>query len=337
MNMKKWKEALLNSEIQALPVLTYPGLQITGQTIMDVVTDGHAQYELMKAVADRYPTAGAVSIMDLSVEAEAFGSEIRYSDNEVPAVFGKLVVDENSVKALQVPDLTKGRIPEYLKAVELSAKNIKRPVFGGCIGPFSLAGRLYGMTEIMTAMRRNANTIHLLLEKCTELIVEYNKAIKQAGAQGVIMAEPAAGLLSERFCQKFSSDYVKKIVDAVQDDNYLVILHNCGQTKHLVNSMVSTGAEGFHFGNAVDMADILPQIPQDKLVGGNIAPVDVFQNGSVYTVMKETMSLLEKGQEYPNFFISSGCDIPPGTPLENVDAFFKTIALFNQHQQRKIS
>jgi len=337
MNMKKWKEAFKNSERQALPILTYPGLQITGKTIKDVVTDGSAQYELIKAVSDRYPTAGAVSIMDLSVEAEAFGSEIKYSDNEVPNVVGRLVVDEKSIDELQVPDLTKGRIPEYLKACKLSAKNIKRPVFGGCIGPFSLAGRLFGMTEIMTAMRRKPDMIHLLLEKCTTLILEYNKAIKKTGVQGVIMAEPAAGLLSESFCQKFSSDYVKKIVDAVQDENYLVILHNCGQTKHLVNSMLSTGAEGYHFGNAVDMADILPQIPQDKLVGGNIAPVDVFKNGSVYSVIKETMSLLEKSKEYPNFFISSGCDIPPGTPLENVDAFFNTLALFNQHQQRKIS
>ena len=97
MNMKKWKEAFKNSERQALPILTYPGLQITGKTIKDVVTDGSAQYELIKAVSDRYPTAGAVSIMDLSVEAEAFGSEIKYSDNEVPNVVGRLVVDEKSI------------------------------------------------------------------------------------------------------------------------------------------------------------------------------------------------------------------------------------------------
>ncbi len=178
--------------------------------------------------------------------------------------------------------------------------------------------------------------IHLLLEKCTALIMEYNKEIKRLGAQGVIMAEPAAGLLSETLCQKFSSAYVKKIVDAVQDDTFLVVLHNCGQTKHLVNSMLSTGAEMLHFGNAVDMADILPQIPKDKLVGGNIAPVDVFKNGSEYAVMKETMLLLDKADNYPNFIISSGCDIPPGTPLANIDAFFNTIALFNQDQRKKM-
>ena len=44
----------------------------------------------------------------------------------------------------------------------------------------------------------------------------------------LIIAEPAAGLLSPEQCAEFSSPYVKKVVDAVQDDNFMVILHNCG-------------------------------------------------------------------------------------------------------------
>jgi uroporphyrinogen decarboxylase len=28
---------------------------------------------------------------------------------------------------------------------------------------------------------------------------------------------------------------------------------------------------------------------------------------------------------YPNFVISSGCDIPPATPWENLDAFFAAV------------
>ena len=44
------------------------------------------------------------------------------------------------------------------------------------------------------------------------------------------MAEPLAGLLSPDLAQEFSADYVKQIVDAVQDDNFLVVYHNCGNT-----------------------------------------------------------------------------------------------------------
>ena len=50
--------------------------------------------------ASRLPTAAAVSPMDLSIEAEAFGARVRFAPDEVPAVTGQLVPDEDAAKAL---------------------------------------------------------------------------------------------------------------------------------------------------------------------------------------------------------------------------------------------
>jgi uroporphyrinogen decarboxylase len=41
------------------------------------------------------------------------------------------------------------------------------------------------------------------------------------------------------------------------------------------------------------------------------------------TVRKVTLELLDKCSKYPNFVLSSGCDMPPMTPWENIDAFIK--------------
>jgi uroporphyrinogen decarboxylase len=48
----------------------------------------------------------------------------------------------------------------------------------------------------------------------------------------------------------------------------------------------------------------------------------------------KTWELLEETAIYKNFVISSGCDIPPGTPIENIDAFFKTLDKFNSNLMR---
>ena len=45
--------------------------------------------------------------------------------------------------------------------------------------------------------------------------------------------------------------------------------------------------------------------------------------GTPESVREETLSLLEKCASYPNFVLSSGCDMSPMTPWENIDAFFK--------------
>jgi len=224
-----------------------------------------------------------------------------------------------------------GRIPQYLMAAELAAKNIRNiPVFAGCIGPISLAGRLFDMTEIMTAAYIEPQTVELLLKKCTEFLSAYVKAYKKCGVGGIIIAEPAAGMLSEEMCQQFSSDYIKTIVAENQDENFLVILHNCGNTGHVTQSMVSTGAAGLHFGNKINMVQVLKEVPSNILVLGNLDPVGVFKMGTPDSIQRETLELLKKTSAYPNFVISSGCDTPPGVSFENIKAFFNAVTIANK-------
>ena len=78
-NMKKWILNLSNSiDRYAMPLMTYPGLELSNKTIMDITNDGKAQFECIEALAQRYPSVGTVTVMDLSVEAEAFGSPILF-------------------------------------------------------------------------------------------------------------------------------------------------------------------------------------------------------------------------------------------------------------------
>ena len=39
------------------------------------------------------------------------------------------------------------------------------------------------------------------------------------------------------------------------------------------------------------------------------------------------MELLEKCSSYPNFIISSGCDIPPLSSWDNIQAFFNQVEI----------
>ena len=331
-NMKQWaKDLIANNKVAAIPIMTHPGIELIGKTVRDAVTDGQVHYEAIKALYEKYPSAASCVIMDLTVEAEAFGAEVVFPENEVPSVTGRLLTDEAAIETLQVPDVNKGRVPEYLKANRLAAEHLTdRPVLAGCIGPYSLAGRLYDMSEIMMLIYINPDAAKMLLAKCSEFIINYCLALKEAGANGVVMAEPAAGLLSNEDCQQFSSEYVKDIIAKVQDDDFAVILHNCGNTGNCTQAMVYTGAMGYHFGNKIDMVEALKEVPADALAMGNLDPVSVFKMGSAALMKKETMALLEATKDYPNFVLSSGCDTPPHTPFENIDAFYSTLDEFNQ-------
>lgn len=332
-NMYEWLKLSSGAkDRKALPVMTYPGLGLTGKNVMDVISNGQNQFECIEALAKKYPSIATVTIMDLSVEAEAFGSKIRFSNNEVPTVINTIVSGIEDAKKLVVPKVGAGRTGCYLDAAKKASEKITdRPVLGGVIGPLSLAGRLIGVSEIMLTMIDEPETVHIVLEKCTTFLKKYAEAFKAAGANGILIAEPVAGLMSPKFCDEFSSQYVKKIVDELQDKNFAVILHNCGNTVKLVDSMVSTGAAAFHFGNAVKMIDIMPQLPSDRVAFGNIEPAGIFKIGSPEKMKRMVTDLLNDMKPYDNFVLSSGCDVPPGTSLENIDAFFEALNEFNSN------
>ena len=335
MNTTQWIQSLIGERrCPVIPIMTHPGIELLGKKVIDAVTDGQVHFEAIDALNRRFPQSDACTvIMDLTVEAEAFGARLHMDDNEVPSVVGRLVSDRAGVEALAVPGLDRGRVPEYLKANRLAAQHIGKPVFGGCIGPYSLAGRLFDMTEIMMAIYTEPETVNLLLEKCTRFLTDSCRAIREAGVAGVILAEPAAGLLPDDLCRDYSSVYVRRIVEAVQDDSFAVILHNCGNSGHCTPAMVYTGAKGYHFGNKMDMKAALNDCPADTLVMGNLDPVGVFKMATPQEVEQATAVLLGECGDHANFVLSSGCDTPPEVPFDNIEAFYRAAERFNRGRE----
>jgi uroporphyrinogen decarboxylase len=167
--------------------------------------------------------------------------------------------------------------------------------------------------------------MHLLLEKSAQFLAAYVQAFQAAGAGGLIMAEPAAGLLSPRGLAAFSSAYVRRIASALEGHDFRIILHNCGAKLPHLPAILETGLKTFHFGAPMDIVAALSKVPKDVVLCGNLDPAGIFVQLPPHETAARTRELLAATAAYPNFVISSGCDIPPTAPLANLDAFFEAV------------
>lgn len=321
-----WDAARVGSK-KTLPILSFPAAQKLGVTVETLVKSAELQAKAMEIIARDTSTIAAVSLMDLSVEAEAFGAKVRFTEDEVPAIVGQLISDEDEANALEVPSLAAGRASLCVKAVRMAKDNITdKPVLAGMIGPYSLAGRLCDVTEIMYLCFDEPETVHAVLDKVTQYLIQYGQAMKDAGADGIMMAEPLAGILSPDMAEEFSMPYVKRIINALQDEFFAVIYHNCGNSvPQMLEGIYAMGAAAYHFGNAIDMETVMKATPADILVMGNIDPAGQFAAGTVDSITAATHELLDKCGSYPNFVPSSGCDIPAHAKWENIVAFFAAV------------
>ena len=171
-NMYQWIDEMIAAEKKkALPVLSFPSVQKMGVTVDELIRSSDLMSRGVKLVADSFDTAAAVSYMDLSVEAEAFGSQIRFSDDEVPTVIGSIVEEEEDADALEIPAIGAGRTVVCIEAMRKAGELIQdRPVLAGCIGPFSLAGRLMDVSNAMINCYEEPDMVHTVLEKVTKVL-----------------------------------------------------------------------------------------------------------------------------------------------------------------------
>lgn len=306
-----------------LPLLTYPGAPLAGVSVREMATRPDAQVAAITVLHQRYRTPAVLAAMDLSVEAEAWGCAVEWLETEVPTVVGPCVRTRDDLEALEVPQAGAGRTGVWLEAVRQLCRLPDSPVVLGCmIGPFSLAARLFGVSELLALTLEDPGLAHRLVSRATEFLTGYAEAFREAGADGVVMAEPTAGLLSPSALEAFSSAYVARVAAAVERPGFNLVLHNCAARVVHLPAVLASGVRVLHFGAPMDLPAALAQVPETTLVAGNLDPAAVFVRSSPAEVAAATRRLLDAVAGRRNFILSSGCDVPPHTPLANLDAFF---------------
>jgi len=259
--------------------------------------------------------------MDLSVEAGALGLEVRFSDSDSPTVV------EHPVHSLADLDrfngrsvLADARARGFVATVQQMAAEFDTLVGAYAIGPFSLAGLLMSASQATIATIEDPELLHAVLRMATAMVLPYIHALEDAGADMIAILEPTGSLLSPRSFDLFCGQYVREIVASMRTPS---ILHICGQTNHLLDRLVATGAQGLSLDSAVDLPDAARRVPKDVVLIGNLDTVRVMCEQSPAEVYASTAALLEGMAPFDNFILSSACDLPLQTPLENIEAMIQ--------------
>ncbi len=303
---------------KVVPLMGFPGVQLTGYSIRQILFNADAQVKTAKALYERLRPDAMFQVMDLSVESNALGLQVRYPLHESPSVEDHPVKSVRDLDQFAKIDILKdGRVMAFAEAMRRMKEAIDVPCGGYVIGPFSLAGRLMGESEAAMCAIDDPSTLEQVLEFATERIIRYGKALVEAGADMIAVLEPTGVILSPMQFRQFSGKYVKRIFSELDT---IGILHICGSSTHIIPDMCNTGAQGLSLDSDVDLPSAMAMLPPDVVMIGNLDPVAVVAHSTAQEVYAAARELLDLMSKYPNFVLSSGCDLPPETPLDNIRA-----------------
>jgi uroporphyrinogen decarboxylase len=309
-----------------VPLAGYPGAQLTKSTIKQNEFNAELQARSLYKLIERTQPDMAFPMMDLSIEAGSLGLPVRFPLEESATVEWhpvQTVADLDQYKVIE--PLYDGRVWVFVETVKLLSSWVNIPIGAYVIGPFTLAGLMMGATNIAMATVDSPDVVGATVNFCEQVVIQYAKALQEAGAQAICILDPTAVILSPKAFWQFAG---RSLENVIRHLNKPTILHVCGNTNHLIEQFCDTGVQGLSLDYAVSLPELAPKVPEDIVLIGNVDPVRVMLQGTRGDVVKATTELMEAMQDYPNFLVSTGCDLPAETPMENIIALVETVKAY---------
>jgi len=302
-----------------IPLMGAPGVKLSNTTLKENLMNERIELKTLELLVKKFKPDGIFPFMDLTIEAEALGLGVNFPDNDNPSIRYHCINTIENLKSIRgMYKGISGRMPIFLNIIENLAKNFSLIVGAYGIGPFTLAGELMGLENLCLNLMMKPSLAYKLLDFVTRVIKDYGYALLTAGADIVIILEPSAVLLSPKQFEEFSAKYISHLVS---DLGTKLMLHICGNSNHLLKQMSRTGVMGLSLDSPVNLKETSNIVFEDVILMGNLDPVKVFLQSNPEEIAKATRALLEEMAGVRKFILSSGCDLPINTPLENIEAF----------------
>lgn len=267
------------------------------------------------------------TISDSYREAYDFGAKIEFPHDSLPVSKEHFIKSYDDLKKLKVFNpYDSTRMLDRIKAVELFKKEVGSdyPVMGWVECPLAEAGDLRGVNDMLYDFYDEPEMIRELLDICLETGISCAKAQIEAGADIIGMGDAVASLVGRKFYMEYAYDYEKKLIAAVHDMGAIAKLHICGNITDLLDDLKTVGADIIDIDWMVDYKTACDKMQGTASICGNIDPVRIIKDGNPELIKEAVRSCLEAGDA--KSFISSGCEIPVGTPHENLLAVSQALS-----------
>lgn len=310
------------------PLVGFPGLNLYPSTIKVAQQNYDEHFKVIQAIERTFHPDVLFPLMDLSVEANALGQYTVFPINDAATVEQQQPFTLDDIERLRTFSIVGDtRVQGYVNTVSLMKKTASPSTLIGCYvtGPYTLVGLLIGADAAATNTILYPEFMETFCKFAAENIATYAKELVRAGADVVCVLEPSAVMLGPEQFTQFSARYVQQIHEAI-GYNVPMIYHVCGNSMHLIPIMCQAGVQALSIDSAeagVDIRIVAESIPRDIVIIGNLNPTGTILHGTPREVHSEVKALLKMMEPFPNYIVSTGCDLPKQVPIENIRVFME--------------
>lgn len=288
---------------------------------------------------DRFGFDAAILFSDILTIPDAMGLELSFVTGKGP-VFAKPITDPAQVAKLPVIDVedSLGYVMNAVSTIRKALKN-EVPLIGFTGSPWTLAtymiegGGSKDFGKVRGFMYEHPQAMHLLLEKLSDVVIDYLNAQIKNGAAAVQIFDTWGGILSKEHYQEFSLRYMEKILAGLiteydgQKIPSIVFTKNGGMW---LKEQAAIGANGLGLDWMTDIAEAKALVGKQVVLQGNMDPGVLYSTPEIVREnVKKVLTGFGHVRADEGHIFNLGHGIHPGIDPENVKAMVDAVREFS--------
>jgi len=259
-------------------------------------------------------------------ETSAFGGKITYMQDTIPRCTVPLAETKDLASLSQPDPAVSPRLKNAVDCIEAykAFAYKKYSITGWVEGPAAQGADLRGVQAFLFDLIDDESFVYVLMDRCVDVAIEFAHAQIDAGCDTIGVGDAIASQVSTNMYERLILPHEQRLVQAIQQAGAYVRLHICGNINHLLGSIAKLKVDIIDCDSQVNMKRARDLLGTDVVLTGNLNPVtEVLE--STPAKIREALARVYKDVGNP-YFVNAGCEIPVGTPAENLRALCERIA-----------
>jgi len=309
-----------------MPITMMFAADHAGLSYREYALDHHALVEAQLRVAEDFDFDFVSAISDPAREAADCGAAVRYFADQPPAIdeSNALLADTAQLARLTMPaPLGGGRMHDRVCAVALFQEQVggEKLIEGWIEGPCAEAADLRGINTLMMDFYEDPVFVRDLFDFTVELGLRFGRAQIEAGAGIIGIGDAAASLVGPQLYEEFVWPAEQRLVKGLKECGARVRLHICGDVSPVLHKIGQLDCDIVDLDFPVSIAAAREAMGEQQVLLGNIDPVRALRDGTPESVHAAVAECHQ--QAGARYIVSAGCEVPRGTPPENLRAMHR--------------
>ncbi len=283
--------------------------------------------------------------IDLSVEAADFGQEMVYPDDNTahPDYTRPRISAVEDYERLEPFDPRRSpRMGMCIRMGELLSRKarLRYPVIGFVFGPLGVLAMMRGAQRLFMDCLRYPEKVKAALDVVTEVLVDYARALCDAGVDSVMLDTLFASQsgVSRAMWVEMEGVYARRIAEEVRRRGALVSLHNCGTRPYLDLQLEYIRPHLVSLADLPDDCSSLEELKEKygrKTAIAGMIPTDSLLLETPREIVEKARRQMEVLAPGGGYVLAPACEYPPNGDLVNALALVKAAEMYGKYPLRE--